>query len=86
MLIDEIETSLHSKIVEYIIDLFHASSSAQIIFTTHNTSLLNLSKMRKDQIYFVNKKEDGSSDLYSLFDYKDFRDNMNLEKFYLQGT
>ena len=41
--------------------------------------------MRKDQIYFVNKKEDGSSDLYSLFDYKDFRDTMDLEKAYLQG-
>jgi AAA15 family ATPase/GTPase len=85
MLIDEIETSLHSKIVEYMIELFHASSSAQIIFTTHNTNLLNLNKLRKDQIYFVNKKEDGSSDLYSLFDYKDFRDNMNVEKSYLQG-
>jgi AAA15 family ATPase/GTPase len=85
MLIDKIETSLHNKIVEYIIELFHASNSAQIIFTTHNTSLLNLSKLRKDQIYFVNKKEDGSSDLYSLFDYKDFRDNMNVEKSYSQG-
>jgi AAA15 family ATPase/GTPase len=85
LLIDEIEASLHSKIVEYIVELFHVSSSAQIIFTTHNTSLLNLNKLRKDQIYFVNKKEDGSSDLYSLFDYKDFRDNMNVEKAYLQG-
>jgi AAA15 family ATPase/GTPase len=85
LLIDEIEISLHSKIVEYIIELFHISSSAQIIFTTHNTSLLNLNKLRKDQIYFANKKEDGSSDLYSLFDYKDFRDNMNVEKAYLQG-
>lgn len=85
LLIDEIENSLHSKIVEYIIELFHISNSAQIIFTTHNTNLLNLNKLRKDQIYFVNKKEDGSSDLYSLFDYKDFRDNMDLEKAYLQG-
>jgi AAA15 family ATPase/GTPase len=85
LLIDEIENSLHSKIVEYIIELFHISNSAQIIFTTHNTNLLSLSKLRKDQIYFVNKKEDGSSDLYSLFDYKDFRDNMDLEKAYLQG-
>ena len=41
--------------------------------------------MRKDQIYFVNKGADGASDLYSLFDYKDFRDTMDLEKAYLQG-
>jgi len=85
LLIDEIENSLHSKIVEYIVELFHASSSAQIIYTTHNTNLLNLNKLRKDQIYFVNKRDDGSSDLYSLFDYKDFRDTMDVEKAYLQG-
>jgi AAA15 family ATPase/GTPase len=85
LLIDEIESSLHSKIVEYIVGLFHASDSAQIIYTTHNTSLLDLNKLRKDQVYFVNKRDDGSSDLYSLFDYKDFRDTMDLEKAYLQG-
>ena len=85
LLIDEIESSLHSKIVEYIISLFHASDSSQIIYTTHNTNLLNLNKLRKDQIYFVNKRDDGSSDLYSLFDYKDFRDTMDVEKAYLQG-
>ena len=39
----------------------------------------------KDQIYFVNKRDDGSSDLYSLFDYKDFRDGLDAEKAYLQG-
>lgn len=85
LLIDEIEKSLHTKIVEYIIGLFHASESAQIIYTTHNTNLLNLDNLRKDQIYFVNKKSDGSSDLYSLFNYKDFRDTMDVEKAYLQG-
>lgn len=85
LLIDEIETSLHVKLVEYIIRLFHGSTSAQLIYTTHNTYLLNTDKLRKDQIYFVNKREDGSSDLYSLFDYKDFRENMDLEKAYLQG-
>jgi len=85
LLIDEIEGNLHSKIVEYIIGLFHASKSAQIIYTTHNTNLLDLTKLRKDQIYFVNKRDDGSSDLYSLYDYKDFRDTMDVEKAYLQG-
>ena len=85
LLVDEIESSLHSKIVAYIVALFHASRSAQIIYTTHNTNLLNLNKLRKDQIYFVNKRDDGSSDLYSLFDYKDFRDTMDVEKAYLQG-
>jgi hypothetical protein len=85
LLIDEIETSLHTKLVEYLIAMFHHSESAQLIYTTHNTYLLDTSKLRKDQIYFVNKRTDGSSDLYSLFDYKDFRENMDLEKAYLQG-
>jgi AAA15 family ATPase/GTPase len=85
LLWDEIELSLHSKIVEYLFTLFNHSRGAQLICTTHNTNLLDLHKMRKDQIYFVNKKQDGSSDLYSLFDYKDFRDSMDLEKAYLQG-
>ena len=85
LLIDEIETQLHIKLVEYIIGLFNKSESAQLIYTTHNTYLLNTNKLRKDQIYFVNKRDDGSSDLYSLFDYKDFRDGLDAEKAYLQG-
>ncbi len=85
LLWDEIEQSLHSRIVDYIFTLFHNSKSAQLICTTHNTNLLNLNKLRKDQIYFVNKQNNGSSDLYSLFDYKDFRENMDVEKAYLQG-
>jgi len=56
-----------------------------LIYTTHNTKLLNLKKLRKDQIYFVNKKDDASTDLYSLYDYSDFRDTMDVEKAYLQG-
>lgn len=85
LLIDEIEDSLHTSIIEYIIEIFNASEGAQLLFTTHNTNLLNLNKMRKDQLYFANKQEDGSTDLYSLFDYKDFRDTMDVEKAYLQG-
>lgn len=85
LLIDEIESSLHTSIVEFIIKLFYSSNSAQLIFSTHNTKLLDLDKIRKDQIYFVNKKKDSSTDLYSLFDYKDFRDSMDVEKAYLQG-
>ena len=85
MLIDEIEGSLHSKIVVFIIDLFHKSKKSQLIFSTHNTNLIDLELLRRDQIYFVNKNECASSELYSLYDYKDFRENMDAEKGYLQG-
>lgn len=85
LLIDEIEESLHPKIIEYIFNFFRASKSAQLLCTTHNTKFLDLKKLRKDQIYFVNKKADSSTELYSLYDYSDFRDTMDLEKAYLQG-
>ena len=85
MFLDEAEASLHTKLVQYLISLFHSSKSAQLVFTTHNTHLLDMTHFRKDQIFFVNKRDDGSSDLYSLFDYKDFREKMDLEKAYLQG-
>jgi len=85
LLIDEIEESLHPKIVDYIFNLFKAGEKAQIVCTTHNTRFLDLRKFRKDQIYFANKKNDGSTELYSLYDYSDFRDTMDLEKAYLQG-
>lgn len=85
LLIDEIEESLHPKIIEYILNLFKAGKKAQLLCTTHNTKFLDLKKFRRDQIYFANKKRDGSTDLYSLYDFSDFRDTMDLEKAYLQG-
>lgn len=85
LLVDEIEESLHTKLIEHIFSYLNTSKNAQLICTTHNTKLLNLKKLRKDQIYFVNKKSDSSSDVYSLTDFTDFRDTMDLESAYLQG-
>ena len=85
LFVDEIDTSLHTQLVKFIIGMFNSSQCAQLVYTTHNTHLLNTDFQRRDQVYFVNKREDGSSDLYSLFDYKDFRDTMDMEKAYLQG-
>jgi len=85
LIVDEIDTSLHTQLVKFIIGLFNSSRHAQIIYTTHNTHLLNTDFQRRDQVYFVNKRKDGSSDIYSLFDFKDFRDTLDMEKAYLQG-
>lgn len=85
ILMDGIDTNLHPHLVEYIINLFNRSNHAQLIYTTHNTHLLNTDFQRRDQVYFVNKREDGCSELYSLYDFKDFRDNYDMEKAYLQG-
>jgi AAA15 family ATPase/GTPase len=84
-MLDEFDLSLHTKLANFIIDLFHAGSSAQFLFTSHNTNLIDVKHFRRDQILFANKKNDGSTELYSLYDYKDFRENMDAEKGYLQG-
>lgn len=85
LILDEFDASLHTELAQFILDLVYASKSAQFLFTSHNTNLLNIKKMRRDQILFTNKKEDGSTEVYSLFDFKDFRENMDAEKCYLQG-
>lgn len=85
LLVDEIDNSLHTQLVEFVIGMFNHSNHAQLIYTIHNTHLLNTDFQRRNQVYFVNKREDGSSDLYSLFDFKDFRDTLDMEKAYLQG-
>ena len=84
-ILDEFDLSLHTKLADFVIDLFHAGSTAQFLFTSHNTNLINVKRFRRDQIFFTNKKEDGSTELYSLYDHKDFRENMDAEKGYLQG-
>lgn len=89
VVIDEIDKSLHTHIVKYIISLFRNSevnkAGAQLIFTTHDTSLLSLSTFRRDQVYFTEKNnETGESDLYSLDEFP-VRKTDNIEKGYLVG-
>ena len=83
LLIDGLDKGLHTKVIEFILSLFNDSDSAQLIFTTQNTNLLK--RFRKDQVYFVNKDAKGSSDLYSLYDFKNVKDGLDVEKAYLQG-
>ena len=85
LILDEFDASLHTELAQFILDMVNASKSAQFLFTSHNTNLLDIKKMRRDQILFTNKKEDGSTEVYSLFDFKDFRENMDAEKCYLEG-
>ena len=89
LLVDELERELHPMLVNFIVAKFQSKRSnpngAQIIFTTHNTELLNLEFMRKDQIYFADKKKiDGSSELYSVTDFTT-KTADNIRKGYLVG-
>lgn len=85
VILDEFDTSLHSSISEFVLNLIHASSQSQLLFTSHNLSLIDMSRFRKDQIVFVNKNASGATEVQSLYDYKDFRENMDAEKAYRQG-
>lgn len=89
LLVDELERELHPMLVYFIIAKFQSKRSnphgAQIIFTTHNTELMNLEYMRKDQIYFADKKRtDSSSELYSVTDFTT-KTADNIRKGYLAG-
>lgn len=85
LFLDEFDINFHNELALFVINLVHASNSSQFLFTSHKTNLMNLEIFRRDQIIFVNKKDDGSSETYSLLDFTDFNENMDAEKFYLQG-
>lgn len=85
IIMDEFDLGLHTRLADFILDLIHASDSSQLLFTSHNTNLIDIKRLRRDQIVFVNKLENGATDVYSLYDFKDFRENMDAEKGYIQG-
>jgi len=88
LLFDEIDKSLHPRLTRFLIEHFHSSDTnrknAQLIFTTHNTSLLDLELFRRDQIWFVTKQKNSSSNLYPLTDFKPRGDEV-IEKWYMRG-
>jgi AAA15 family ATPase/GTPase len=89
LLVDELEREIHPVLVNYIVAKFQSKSSnpngAQIIFTTHNTELMNLELLRKDQFYFVDKCDrDGTSELYTISEFST-RTTENIRKGYLVG-
>lgn len=89
LVVDELDTSLHTLLVQALVRLFHRpeinTGGAQLIFTTHDTSLLDAYGLfRRDQIWFVEKRQDQNSSLYPLLDFSP-RKNEALERGYLQG-
>lgn len=86
--VDEIDSSLHPRLVESIIELFHNSSTnkhnAQLIFATHATSLLYMTLFRRDQVWLVEKDTDGASQISSLLEYQPRKDEA-IGKGYLLG-
>ncbi len=87
--IDEFETSLHPFLSKTLIALFQSSKinikNAQLIFTTQDTNLFDRHLFRKDQIWMTEKDKYGVSDLFSLQDFSEIREDTPFEKWYLAG-
>ena len=88
LLIDELHDNFHPLMVKFLVNLFHSNitnkSNAQLIFTTHETSILSQDVFRRDQIWFCEKKNK-ATELYSLVEFKARKGVTDLEKAYLSG-
>ena len=86
--VDELDASLHPLLALEVVRRFNNPRlnprGAQIIFTTHDTNILDRASLRRDQIWFTEKDAQGGTHLYPLTDFKP-RKNENLERGYLQG-
>lgn len=85
-IVDEMSARLHPILSKFIVDLFQGemNKSAQLIFTTHDISLMNRKQLRRDEIAFVEKNERGESSLYTLADIK-ARSDASFSKDYMSG-
>lgn len=85
--VDELDRSLHPHITRFLVGLFHGatnSGNAQLVFTTHDTTLLDTELLRRDQVWFVSKNEGQASEIYPLLQYSPRKDEA-LERGYLKG-
>jgi len=88
LIIDEIDNSLHPLLVKFLIKLICDPkinmNNAQLIFSTHDTSLLDKDILRRDQIWFVEKDKKNSTQIYPLLDFSPRKEEA-IGKGYLQG-
>jgi len=89
LFIDELHDNLHPLLVKFLVQLFHNSESnpnqAQLVFSTHETSILSQDVFRRDQIWFCEREEDQKTKLYPLTEFKPRKGVENLERAYLSG-
>lgn len=89
LFVDELHDNLHPKLVHFLVQLFHNTETnpknAQLIFTTHETSILNQEVFRRDQIWFCEKNQQNATVVYPLTDFSPRKGRENLELAYLSG-
>ena len=84
--VDELERSIHPLLIKKLIRKFSLdeNTKGQLIFTTHESNLLDQEIFRQDEVWFTEKDKDGSTDLYSLSDFKEHK-TIDICKGYLNG-
>lgn len=89
LIIDELDASLHPMLTKELLNLFNDpkinTKNAQLIFSTHDTSLLDQKIFHKSQIWFSKKDQFNATHLTSLVEFKNIRPSTNIKKHYLQG-
>ena len=89
LIIDELDRSLHPFLTRIIIEMFNDPrtnpNNAQLIFSTHDISILTNKLFRRDQFWFTEKGIKGNTELYSLGDINGVRKDVSYEKFYMNG-
>lgn len=91
LLIDELDSSFHPLMSEHVLNLFNDPEknpkNAQLIVTTHDVTLLDSEKLRRDQVWFAEKDQYGTTIIYSLDEFKknEVRNNIPFDKWYMAG-
>jgi AAA15 family ATPase/GTPase len=86
LIFDELDTKLHSNLLIFLVMLFNKNKThAQLLFSAHNTSVLDQKYLRRDQMYFTNRNSDNSTELYSVYDFPTEKSSSNIMKRYLSG-
>ena len=87
--IDEIDRSLHTLLTRELIEnyllLCNEKTRCQLVFTTHDLMLLNRYIFRRDEVWLTERDRDGSSSLFSMYDFKKSKPDKDVRRAYLTG-
>ena len=89
LVVDELHNSFHPHALRFLVTLFYDpeinKKNAQLIFTSHETSIMSGDFMHRDQIWFMQRNEQQQSELYSLAEFTNEKAMSNFQKSYLSG-